>query len=139
MKDSKSDLLQRLRGELVGIDLLVPTLSGESRRYINLDNAASTPTFRPIMEKVDQFLAYYSNVRRGTGFKSQIASWVYDEARRVVARFVKADLSEQTVIFTKNTTESINKLARLYPFRPDGVVVTTMMEHHSNDLPWRRR
>jgi selenocysteine lyase/cysteine desulfurase len=133
------ELLNRLRSELVGGDVCVPTLSGDSRRYVNLDNAASTPTFRPIMEKVDEFLGFYANVHRGTGFKSQIASWVYDEARKAVAGFVKADLTDQTVIFTKNTTESINKLARLFPFRQDAVVLTSMMEHHSNDLPWRRR
>ena len=52
--------------------------------------------------------------------------------RRAVARFVRADLGRETVIFTKNTTESINKLARLYPFRPNGLVLTTLMEHHSN-------
>jgi cysteine desulfurase / selenocysteine lyase len=131
-------LLEKLRAELVGIDLKVPTMSGAARQYVNLDNAASTPTFRPIMEKVDEFLGYYANVHRGQGFKSQIASWAYDTARRDVARFVKADLGVKTVIFTKNTTESMNRLSRLYPFRPDGVIVTSMMEHHSNDLPWRR-
>jgi len=134
-----ADRLKKLRQELVGIELKVPTMNGTPRRYVNLDNAASTPTFRPIMEKVDEFLGFYANVHRGTGFKSQIASWAYDTARRDVARFVKADLADKTVIFTKNTTESINKLSRLYPFRPDGVIITTMMEHHSNDLPWRRR
>jgi cysteine desulfurase/selenocysteine lyase len=132
-------LLKKLRAELVGIDMKVPTIAGAARQYVNLDNASSTPTFRPIMEKVDEFLGYYSNVHRGQGFKSQIASWAYESARQDVARFVKADLADKTVIFTKNTTDSINKLSRLYPFRPDGVIVTTMMEHHSNDLPWRRR
>ncbi|MCX6841400.1 MAG: aminotransferase class V-fold PLP-dependent enzyme [candidate division WOR-3 bacterium] len=132
-------LLKKLRDELVGLDIEVPTLSGERRRYVSLDNAASTPTFRPIMEKVNEFLGYYANVHRGTGFKSQLSSWAYDEAREVVARFVKADPAHQTVIFTRNTTESMNKLARLYPFRPGHVVLTTTMEHHSNDLPWRRR
>jgi selenocysteine lyase/cysteine desulfurase len=132
-------LLKKLRNELVGLDIEVPTLSGERRHYVNLDNAASTPTFRPIVEKVDEFLGFYANVHRGTGFKSQLSSWAYDEARAVVARFVKADLAHQTVIFTRNTTESMNKLARLYPFRPGHIVLTTMMEHHSNDLPWRRR
>jgi cysteine desulfurase / selenocysteine lyase len=131
--------LAKLRSELVGIDTKVPTLSGEMRRYVNLDNAASTPTFRPIMAKVDEFLEYYANVHRGTGYKSLLSSWAYDEARDIVARFVRADLDHQTVIFTRNTTESTNKLARLYPFRPGNVVLTTMMEHHSNDLPWRRR
>ena len=132
------ELMKKLRQEVVGLDVEVPILSGRPRRYVSLDNASSTPTFHPIMEKVDEFLGYYANVHRGTGFKSQLASWAFDTARRDVARFVKADLNEKTVIFTKNTTESMNKLARLYPFRPNGVVVTTMMEHHSNDLPWRR-
>jgi cysteine desulfurase / selenocysteine lyase len=134
-----AELLKKLRAELVGIDTRVPTLSGTDRRYVNLDNAASTPTFRPIMEKVDEFLEFYANVHRGTGYKSLLSSWAYDEARDIVARFVKADLKHQTVIFTRNTTESTNKLARLYPFRPGHIVLTTMMEHHSNDLPWRRR
>ncbi len=131
--------LKSIRQQLVGLDVEVPVLSGGTRRYTNLDNAASTPTFQPVMNKVAEFLRYYSNVHRGEGFKSQLASWVYDEARSIVARFVGADPKRDTVIFTKNTTESINKLARIYPFRPDAVVLTTMMEHHSNELPWRRR
>jgi selenocysteine lyase/cysteine desulfurase len=133
------ELLRRLRAELVGIDTRVLTLSGEMRRYVNLDNAASTPVLRPVMAKVDEFLEYYANVHRGQGYKSVVSSRAYDEAREIVARFVKADPCRQTVIFTRNTTESTNKLARIFPFRPGNVVLTTMMEHHSNDLPWRRR
>ncbi|HEY3355526.1 MAG TPA: aminotransferase class V-fold PLP-dependent enzyme [Polyangia bacterium] len=132
------ELLERLRGELVGIDVEVPLLGGGARRYVNLDNAASTPTFRPVLAKVDEFLRLYANVHRGSGFKSQLASWVYDEARRRVARFVGTNLTDKTVIFTKNTTEAINKLARIFPFGPGAVVLTSMMEHHSNELPWRR-
>jgi cysteine desulfurase / selenocysteine lyase len=131
-------LLERLRRQVVGIDVEVPLLSGGKRRYVNLDNAASTPTFRPVLDKVDEFLRLYSNVHRGSGFKSQIASWIYDEARHRVARFVGANLTDKAVIFTKNTTESINKLARIFPFRPGAVVLTSLMEHHSNELPWRR-
>jgi cysteine desulfurase / selenocysteine lyase len=130
--------LERLRGEVVGADLEVPLLGGGSRRYVNLDNAASTPTFRSVMAKVEEFLHLYANVHRGTGFKSQIASWIYDEARRRVAAFVGAKLTDKAVIFTKNTTEAINKLARIFPFGPGAVVLTSMMEHHSNELPWRR-
>jgi selenocysteine lyase/cysteine desulfurase len=87
---SGAELLHRLRSELVGIDVLAPTLSGERRRYVNFDNAASTPTFRPIMEKVDEFLGFCSNVHRGQGFKSQLASWASDTARRDDSRFVRA-------------------------------------------------
>ena len=129
---------RRLREELVGLSVEVPVLSGGMRRYVNLDNASSTPPFRPVLDKVEEFLEFYSNVHRGTGFKSQLASAAIDESRRIVARFVKADPEHDTVIFTKNTTESLNKLARLYPFRPGNLILTTLMEHSSNELPWRR-
>ena len=43
------------------------------------------------------------------------------------------------MIFGKNTTEAINKLAYRFPLADDSVVISTEMEHHSNDLPWRAR
>jgi len=131
--------IEKLRAEVVGIDVQVPLLSGGTRAYVNLDNASSTPTFRPIAEKVDEFMRYYSNVARGTGFKSQVASWAYEESRNTISRFVGADPKRDTVIITRNTTESLNRLAALFPFKQDDIVLTTRMEHSSNYLPWRRR
>jgi cysteine desulfurase/selenocysteine lyase len=122
---------------LVGGDTLVPTLHG-FRRYINFDNAASTPTFEPIVDAVNEFLRWYSNVHRGTGFKSQLSSWAFEESRDIVAEFVGAHLEKQVVLFTKNTTEAINKLARRLVHDENDVILTTLMEHHSNELPWRR-
>lgn len=122
---------------LVGADTTVPTVHGP-KRYINFDNAASTPTFRPIADGVTSFLQWYSNVHRGTGFKSQLSSWAFEESRDLVARFVGADLDSQIVLFTKNCTEAINKLANRLKFEPNDIILTTMMEHHSNELPWRR-
>ena len=130
--------IERLRAETVGIEVESPLLGGGTRQFVNLDNASSTPTFRPVMNKVDEFLRFYSNVARGTGFKSQIASWAFEESRRAMARFVNADPKGDAVIFTRNTTESMNRLAALFPFKSDSIVLTTTMEHHSNDLPWRR-
>ena len=132
-------LIEKLHSEVVGIDIQVPLLSGGTRPYVNLDNASSTPTFRPVVEKVDEFMRYYSNVARGTGLKSQVASWAYEESRSTIGRFLGADPATDTVIVTRNTTESLNRLAALFPFKPDSLVLTTLMEHHSNDLPWRRR
>lgn len=132
-------LIESLRSEVVGIEVQVPVLSGGTRTYVNLDNASSTPTFRPVAEKVDEFMRYYSNVARGTGFKSQVASWAYEESRRTIGRFIGADPTTDAVIVTRNTTESINRLAALFPFKPDDIVLTTRMEHSSNYLPWRRR
>jgi selenocysteine lyase/cysteine desulfurase len=88
---------------------------------------------------VDQALLYYSSVHRGSGFKSLLSTYLYDKARQVAADFVGADLDNECVIFGKNATEAINKLANRFPFKPGEVVLTTVMEHHSNDLPWRAR
>jgi selenocysteine lyase/cysteine desulfurase len=81
---------------------------------------------------------YYSSVHRGTGYKSQLSTHVYELSRQAVLGFVNADPKVQTCIFGKNTTEAINKLARRYPFTGErNIVITSAMEHHSNDLPWR--
>ena len=127
-----------LRGwpELIeGADSLVPVRDG-MRRYTNLDNAASTPPFKAVREAIDRFAPWYSSVHRGSGFKSQLSTHAYESARAAVARFVGADPNSHVVIFTKHTTEALNKLSHvLAPSRP--LVITTIMEHHANMLPWR--
>ena len=127
-----------LRDEIVGCDRLVPVLDGSERPYIYLDNAASTPAFKRVLDAVREFLPWYSGVHRGTGFKSLLATEVFDAAHDAVGRFVGADLNTNTVIFTKNTTECVNKLSNRFEFEEGHLVLTTLLEHHSNDLPWRR-
>jgi cysteine desulfurase/selenocysteine lyase len=129
---------QDYRPLFVGLDALTPLLDGTSRCYINFDNAASTPALKAVQQAVDDFLVYYSSVHRGTGFKSQLSTHAYEKARSMVMAFVGADPAIHTCIFGKNTTEAINKLAhRLVLDGKRDVVLTTGMEHHSNDLPWR--
>ncbi len=121
-----------------GIDAEVPTLNGGHRKYINFDNAASTPPFKVVQNAVNEFMVYYSSVHRGTGYKSQLSTHAYEAARQAVLQFVGADPNYHTCIFGKNTTEAINKLAKRFPFTPQrNIVITSSMEHHSNDLPWR--
>jgi len=122
----------------IGLDALIPLLDGTRRWYINLDNAASTPPLKAVQKAVDDFLVYYSSVHRGSGYKSQLSTHAYEQSRQIVMDFVGANSIDHTCIFGKNTTEAINKLARRLPF--DGkrnIVLTSGMEHHSNDLPWR--
>jgi hypothetical protein len=122
----------------VGTEIKVPLLNGGETRYINFDNAASTPPLLAVQQAVNDFLPYYSSVHRGTGFKSQLSTHLYEEARRITLKFLGADPQVHTCIFGKNTTEAINKLARRFPFTADrNIVLTSAMEHHSNDLPWR--
>ncbi|UCF71666.1 MAG: aminotransferase class V-fold PLP-dependent enzyme [candidate division WOR-3 bacterium] len=138
--------LEELQKHVVGLNEKVTLLDGSRTKYINFDNAASTPTLMPVMDKVNEFCKWYSNVHRGTGFKSQLSSWVFEEARNIIGRFVGADASS-AVIFCKNTTEAINKLAWRFQcpmIKAVGkeaekpVILTSVMEHHSNELPWRK-
>lgn len=130
--------MENYRSLYVGLDTQVPLLDGNRKVYINLDNAASTPSFKAVKESVDGFLDYYSSVHRGMGFKSQLSTHAYEAARQAVLAFVGADPRYDVCLFGKNTTEAINKLARRFPFGPGrDVVLVSMMEHHSNDLPWR--
>jgi cysteine desulfurase/selenocysteine lyase len=122
---------------VAGTGIPVPVLGGGEVPFINLDNAASTPPVLAALEAVNRLAPVYSNVHRGTGFKSRVSSHLYDMARERISRFVGADPSQVTV-FTRNTTEAINHVARRLQPDTGDVVLTTMMEHHSNDLPWRR-
>ena len=128
-----------LRDRVVGVGMPTPLLDGRMVPYINLDNAASTPPLKDVADAVAELLPFYSSVHRGSGFKSRLCTMVYDQAHEIIARFVGADPATNTVIFGKNTTEAVNKLAYRIPFDDDAVVITTAMEHHSNDLPWRGR
>jgi len=127
-----------LREYIVGLDRQVPLLDGSLAPYVNLDNAASTPSFQQVLDAINQFMPYYSSVHRGTGFKSRLSTAAYDRAHQIIGEFVGANLESNTVIFGKNSTEALNKLAFRFPFQADDIVITTQMEHHSNDLPWRK-
>ena len=128
-----------LRDQIVGHDQLVPLLDGSLVPYVNLDNAASTPALRSVMDAVERLMPHYASVHRGTGYKSRLCTAAYDQAHEIVGQFVGADLRSNTVIFGKNTTEAINKLSFRLPAAPDQVIITSQLEHHSNDLPWRAR
>jgi selenocysteine lyase/cysteine desulfurase len=127
-----------LRAQIAGIATQVPVLDGSLRTYINLDNGASTPAFQGVVDKLNEFMPYYSSIHRGAGFKSLVSTHAYEKSRQIVADFVGADREADVVIFGKNTTEAVNTLAAVTPWQPDDVVLCTLLEHHSNDLPWRQ-
>ncbi|HEX8497837.1 MAG TPA: aminotransferase class V-fold PLP-dependent enzyme [Actinomycetales bacterium] len=124
---------------LVGSDTLVPVAGGPPQPYVNLDCAASTPPSVRVAAAVTEFLPWYSSVHRGAGAKSRRSSERFEQARDSVLRFVDADPVTHTVVFVRNTTEALNLLEHRLGLGRDDVVVTTLAEHHSNMLPWRRR
>jgi selenocysteine lyase/cysteine desulfurase len=122
---------------LVGQDLEVQLADGETRSYVNLDMAASTPAMEAVADAVIEFLPWYSSVHRGAGFASQVSTRAYEAARSAVANFTGARSSD-AVIFVRNTTEAINLLTHCLVLRPGHAVLSTIVEHHANMLPWRR-
>jgi selenocysteine lyase/cysteine desulfurase len=128
-----------LRGSVVGVDEEVLLRDGRGLPYANLDNAASTPPLREVMDAVQRFLPWYASVHRGSGTKSRFSTHAYDEAHATALRFVGADPREHVAIFGKNSTEALNKLSYRLALRADDVVIASALEHHSNDLPWRAR
>ncbi|QUH19792.1 aminotransferase class V-fold PLP-dependent enzyme [Alkaliphilus sp. B6464] len=126
------------RDLVVGVDTNIPLTDQTYTTAINFDNAATTPPFNHVMNEIVKFSPWYSSIHRGAGYKSQVSSKLYDDARNIIAEFVGANIDYHSIIFVKNATEAINKLSnKLLPLYKDGVVISTCMEHHSNDLPWR--
>ena len=128
---SGRELLNELRQTLIGREMRVPTLEG-ARPYINLDNGASTPTFGPIWKAVCQ--AWRAS--------RQIQQEIIQEVRLICANVLGAPLPAYDVIFTSNTTEAINLVAESLRKESEPgiepVVLNTLLEHNSNELPWRQ-
>jgi selenocysteine lyase/cysteine desulfurase len=124
------ELLDELRKTMIGRNVLVPTADG-IRPYINLDNSASTPTFKLIWKSVWQAWQQPLNVQQET----------IKEVRTICAGVLGAPVADYDIIFTSNTTEAINlaawSLSRESDAGTEQVVLSTLLEHSSNDLPWR--
>ena len=122
--------------EVVGSELRAPLVGGGEVRYANLDYAASAPALAEVAAHLNEVLPYYASVHRGAGYASQISTSVYENARAIVRSFV-GGRDDDSVIFTRNTTESLNLLAGCLPARGD--VLYLDLEHHANLLPWQAR
>ncbi len=125
--------------QLIGAGQVVPCLGGVERVAVELDQAASTQAHPAVADRVAEFLPWYSSVHRGAGFRSRRATQAYEEARRSVLAFAgRAPDGPDVAILCRNTTEAINHLAYRLRLDPTDVVVTTVVEHHANLLPWGR-
>lgn len=102
--------------------------------YVNLDNAATTPPFKAVQEKVVEYLTSYGSVHRGAGTKSKVSTDVYEASRDVIKRFVNAP-NDSYVLFTGNTTGAMNVAAHFFSFL-EGKVAVSAIEHSSSWLPW---
>lgn len=115
-----------------GSDLRVPLVQGGDCTYVNFDYAASAPALAQVTDRISALLPTYSSVHRGAGYASRVSTACYEKARASVAQFVGA-CDDQVVVFTRNTTDSLNLLAGCVP----GSTVVLDIEHHANLLPWK--
>jgi cysteine desulfurase/selenocysteine lyase len=107
------------------------------KEVVYLDSTATTQTPIPAVEAmVEYFYRYAGNYGRGAHRLARETTNHYEDAREKVARFLNAEPSK--TIFMKNTTEGINLIANSYPWEAGDHIVTTLLEHHSNLLPWMR-
>jgi len=107
---------------------------------VYLDNAATSQKPQVVIDTLTRFYtAENANIHRGVHYLSERATVAYDEAREKVARFLNARSSRE-IIFTRGTTEGINLVAHSYGrthLKPGDDIVITVMEHHSNIVPWQ--
>ena len=129
-KYSGKELLDELRKTLIGQAIYVPSAEG-IRPYINLDNSASTPTFIPV----------WNAVRQTWQQPEQIQQEIIQQVKSICNEALDAPMTDYDLIFTSNTTEAINLAAESLSRESDPgiepVILSTLLEHTSNDLPWR--
>jgi selenocysteine lyase/cysteine desulfurase len=125
------ELLDELRNSFTGKNVKVPTTSGLTT-FVNLDAAASTPAFGPAADTFLHTISQPEETRQG----------MISEVKKICAGFLNAPLSGYDIMFTSNTTESVNIVAQnlngLSGSEVEPVILSSILEHSSNDLPWRR-
>jgi cysteine desulfurase/selenocysteine lyase len=105
---------------------------------VYLDNGASAQKPRSVLDAIEHAYKFeYANVHRGLHFLSNAATAKFEEARAIARRFLNAR-HEDEVIFTRNLTDGTNLVASSFgaTFQPGDEIVLSIMEHHSNIVPW---
>ena len=110
-----------------------------NKKLVYLDSAASAQKPLSVINSMKKFQEEeYANVHRGIHFLSNLATDQYELSRKKVKDFINAD-NENEIIFTMGATDAINLVAQSLSydyFNPDDEIILTIMEHHSNIVPW---
>lgn len=116
-----------------------PILNNE--KIVYLDSGATTQKPVQVIQAVEEFYKIYNaNPHRGAYTLSMEATEIYENTRNKISKFINARYSEE-IIFSKNATESLNLIAYSYGMdnlKKDDEVVISIMEHHSNLVPWQK-
>lgn len=134
-------MLEKLRASTTGLDVQYQLATGEKTRRIYLDSTASTLQLGIVRDIMDKYLPHYANTHSNAHFNAKLSSREFAWAHDMVLDFVGADRQTHGCFFVgSGTTGGINRVARTLArkWSKRDVVITTIMEHHSNDLPHRK-
>ena len=126
--------------ERIREDFPILQRSVRGKPLVYLDNAATTQKPRTVLDTLERYYTHgNANIHRGVYLLSEEATAAYDAARKKVQAFINARACRE-VVFTRNSTESINLVAQSYGRQnlgPGDEILITHMEHHSNIVPWQ--
>ncbi|HSJ53970.1 MAG TPA: aminotransferase class V-fold PLP-dependent enzyme, partial [Anaerolineae bacterium] len=129
-----------LNVEAIRADFPILERQVHGKRLVYLDNAATSQKPEAVIRAMDDYYrCYNANIHRGVHTLAEEATEAYENARRKVGRFINA-YSPREVVFTRNTTEAINLVANTWgrtTLREGDVIILSIMEHHSNLVPWQ--
>lgn len=108
---------------------------GKQDDVLYFDNAASALALKSVVDKSLEFLSTYGSIHRGVGYNSEYSTELYEGAREYILKCLKGT-HNHTVIFTSNTTDSINKVVSILELSTMDTIVVSDIEHSANILPY---
>jgi len=121
--------------KVVGTDDYIKLKNGKETRVILLNNAATTPPFESTLKAVNDYLQTYGALHRGAGPHANMTFQKADEAIKTLRKFLDVT-DDQALLFTSNTSSAINLFIRMLRLKEDDVIIKSVIEHTSNNLPW---
>jgi len=135
------DLFEKIRSDFIGLDTEYTLVNGKKTKRIYLDTTASSLMMGVAYRASNQFLRHYSNTHSLLHFSAKVSTKTYDWIHSRILDFVHADKNEYTCFFMgSGVTAGMNRIAKTFKrLRPErDMVLVSIMEHHSNDLPHRK-
>ena len=135
------DLFEKIRSDFIGLDTEYTLVNGKKTKRIYLDTTASSLMMGVAYRSSYEFLKHYSNTHSLLHFSAKVSTKTYDWIHSRILDFVHADKNEYTCFFMgSGVTAGMNRIAKTFKrLRPErDMVLVSIMEHHSNDLPHRK-
>jgi len=122
--------------KVIGTNHSITLTTGKKARVVLLNNAATTPPFEKTFKEVSNFLQTYGALHRGAGPHANITFLKVQDALSNIRKFLNLPESH-ALLFTQNTSAAINLFARMLHLKKSDVVITSSIEHTSNNLAWQ--